>query len=131
MEAQGYRPLEEIVYVKLPIGSARKLRKVMCDLKQAARQRYGRFHNSIFRVGLEGCQGNPCCYMKPLKIGDDPLFVLIHLDIAIVTGKDPNENKGLKQTPNKEYVVTYLGLVHHCLGWKINQDREQVILITK
>jgi Reverse transcriptase (RNA-dependent DNA polymerase) len=119
-----YGKLDDDVYIELPDGTIRKLQRAIYGLKQAGRQWYGRFHKSLLKFGLERCKGDPCCYMK----ADGSLFVMIHVDDAIIFGREKEDIVKLKQALKSEYKISDLGPIKHCLGWEINRDRKNGIL---
>ena len=75
---------------------------------------------SLLKFGLERCKGDPCCYMKR----DGSLFVMIHVDDAIIFGKEKMAIAKLKRALKSEYKVSDLGSIKHCLGWEIIRDRK-------
>ena len=123
-----YGKLEEQVFIELPDGTIRQLRRAIYGLKQAGRQWYGRFHDSLIRFGLIRSQGDPCCYLKPAVDGGSPLFAMIHVDDAIIFGNDIEDVNALKAALKAEYKVSDLGEIKHCLGWEIQRDRSKRIL---
>ena len=121
-----YGELDEELYLKLPDGSIRKLERALYGLKQAGRQWYSRFNKSLEAFGLHRLHGDPCCYQK--RTGKDILIVMIHVDDAIITGNSPILIKEFKNVLKKEYKLTDMGPIKHCLGWEINRDRKRRIL---
>ena len=55
---------------------------------------------------------------------DGSLFVMIHVDDAIIFGKEKATIAELKRALKSEYKISDLGSIKYCLGWEIIRDRK-------
>ena len=107
-----YGDLDEDIYIKLPDGTIRKLQKAMYGLKQASRQFYKRFNASLTKFGLTRCDTDPCCYFR--NVNDQQMYVIIHVDDAVIIGDDIHRIEALKAALREEYVIEDMGEVKYC-----------------
>lgn len=130
-----YGTLDEEIYIELPNGmksknNVRRLNKALYGLKQAGRQWYGKFSESLYKLGFERLQGDPCCYRRINSEGH-PIFIMIHVDDAIFFGKDLSEINAIKLALQKEYQISDIGDMRYCLGWEIERNRKERTLKVK
>ena len=117
-------PLEEEIYMRLPLGCGElsnrvvKLLKCQYGLKQAAREWHRLLVNWLVGViGLEQCKAERCVFRK-LVNGKVELMVGVHVGEIIVCGEKDAYNKFLDElrqrfpVKNQGELKMYLSLIH-------------------
>ena len=121
-----YGDLDEEIYLKLPDGSIRRLRKAIYGLKQAGRQFNKKFDQTLKDFKMIRCSGDTCCYIR--EVDGEPLIVLIHVDDALIFGPNRELINEFKDHLRKEYTIADMGPAKYCLGWEIRRMRDKGLL---
>jgi transposase InsO family protein len=113
--------LSEEVYVRLPpeLGSkVWKLHKALYGLKQAARAWHEKLRDQMIEHGFSPSKHEPCLFFRGR--GDERVYVVIHVDDALIFGKPAAVSKA-KQSISQMFEVKDLGSVRYFLGISIQR----------
>ena len=102
-----------------------KLKKALYGLRQAGRQWHRELDTALREIGLKPTSSDPCVYIDKSH-GDT--YVLVYVDDILIVSNDEDRVKVIKNKLARKFRIKDLGLAHHCLGIKIEQERNQVRL---
>jgi hypothetical protein len=113
--------LSEEVYLRLPSelgGKIWKLHKALYGLKQAARAWHDKLRDEMLKHGFTPCKHEPCLFFRGQ--GDMRVYVVIHVDDALIFGQRPAISKA-KESISAMFDVKDLGPVSYFLGISIQK----------
>ncbi len=123
-----YADLDKEVYMKQPEGFVVPgtehlvclLKKSVNGLKQAPRLWYGRFDNTLGRLGFESSRADRCVYVKRTK--DETSFILVHVDDAWVGSTRKQTLVDIRTAVGEEYDFKVVPPTRY-IGLNIVMDR--------
>ncbi|CAM8993843.1 unnamed protein product [Rhodiola kirilowii] len=127
--------LEEEVYMKLPPGFYRKekaagkvckLVKSLYGLKQASRQWFAKFSDSLIEFGFKSSLNDYSLFT--LTKGDIFLILLVYVDDVIITGNSEELISEVKQFIHHKFKIKDLGHLKYFLGLEVARSTEGIFL---
>ncbi|KAK3023952.1 hypothetical protein RJ639_044715 [Escallonia herrerae] len=125
--------LEEEVYMKIPQGFSKqgenrvcRLQKSLYGLRQASRNWYHKFTQSLLVVGFIQSQSDHSLFTFARK--GSFLAVLIYVDDVIVTGTDSAKISWLKHYLDTKFHIKDLGKLKYFLGIEVARSFDGIVL---
>ncbi|CAM8953513.1 unnamed protein product [Rhodiola kirilowii] len=127
--------LDEEVYMKLPPGFYRKekaagkvckLIKSLYGLKQASRQWFAKFSNSLVEFGFKPSLNDYSLFT--LTKGSDFLILLVYVDDVIITGTSDTLIAAFKQYIHDQFRIKDLGHLKYFLGLEVARSTDGIFL---
>ncbi|KAK3007278.1 hypothetical protein RJ639_015826 [Escallonia herrerae] len=125
--------LEEEVYMKIPQGFSKqgenrvcRLQKSLYGLRQASRNWYHKFTQSLLVVGFIQSQSDHSLFTFAHK--GSFLAVLIYVDDVIVTGTDSAKISWLKHYLDTKFHIKDLGKLKYFLGIEVARSSDGIVL---
>ncbi|KAJ0845012.1 putative RNA-directed DNA polymerase [Helianthus annuus] len=125
--------LHEDVYMKIPQGFSKpgdnrvcKLRKSLYGLKQALRNWYQKFTNSLVGIGFKQTGADHSLFT--LKSDGVFLAALIYVDDVIIVGNDLKRIEEVKVFLNDKFSIKDLGILKFFLGIEVARIKEGMVL---
>ncbi|KAK3035428.1 LOW QUALITY PROTEIN: hypothetical protein RJ639_032853, partial [Escallonia herrerae] len=125
--------LEEEVYMKIPQGFSKqgenrvcRLQKSLYGLRQASRNWYHKFTQSLLVVGFIQSQSDHSLFTFACK--GSFLAVLIYVDDVIVTGTDSAKISWLKHYLDTKFHIKDLGKLKYFLGIEVARSSDGIVL---
>ena len=126
--------LEEDVYMDQPVGFTEegkehmvcKLKRSIYGLKQASRQLYIKFNDTIVSFGFKENIGDQCIYLK--VSGSKFIFLILYVDDILLVTNDLGLLSETKRFLSSNFEMKDMGEVHYVLGIEIFHDRSQGLL---
>lgn len=127
--------LDEDVYMALPpgfykdqksLGKVCKLRKSIYGLKQASRQWFSKFSESLIHFGFQ-CSLNDYSLFTYTK-GEDFIALLVYVDDVIITGTSNLIIREVKEYIHAKFKIKDLGNVHYFLGIEVARSTKGLFL---
>ncbi|KAL8160866.1 hypothetical protein V2J09_012355 [Rumex salicifolius] len=123
--------LEEEVYMSQPEGFVEDgkedlvclLRKSIYGLKQASRQWYIKFHDTITAFGFTENIVDQCIYLK--VSGSKFAFLVLYVDDILIAGSDLSLLKETKSFLSSNFEMKDMGEASYVIGIEISRDRSQ------
>src|SRR4051812_28419959 len=127
--------LEENVYMAQPKGfvvegkerMGCRLRKSIYGLKQASRQWYFKFHETIRTFGFDENEEDNCVYAK-FKNGKF-IFLILYVDDILLASSDVSLLLETKKFLSSNFDMKDLGEASFVLGIEIHRDRQKGVLV--
>ena len=129
-------PHEEILYMEQPEGFVIKgqehkvyrLKRSLYGLKQAARQWYERFNDTLIDNGFTPIYSDAGIYVYTREDGQSCIYVILYMDDLLLLGLDLRAIQQLKDRLKKEFKMKDLGPVKSYLGMRINHDYKNSVI---
>ena len=126
--------LDEEVYMDQPKGFALKgkenlvckLKRSIYGLKQASRQWYIKFHNTIISFGFKENTVDKCIYLK--VSGSKFIILILYVDDILLASSDLGLLHETKKFLTKNFEMKDMGEAAYVIGIEIFQDRSQRLL---
>ena len=126
--------LEEDVYMDQPEGFsikgkehlACKLKKSIYGLKQASRQWYLKFHNTITPFGFKENTVDRCIYLK--VSGSKFIFLILYVDDILLATSDLGLLRETKKFLSMNFEMKDMGEASYVIGIEIFRDRSRRML---
>ncbi|CAM9001561.1 unnamed protein product [Rhodiola kirilowii] len=127
--------LDEDVYMKLPPGfysQARqdgkvcKLQRSIYGLKQASRQWFARFSDSLVEFGFVQSLNDYSLFT--LSLQGDFLVLLVYVDDVVITGTSSSLINKVKQFIHNKFQIKDLGLLKYFLGLEVARSTSGIFL---
>ncbi|CAM8901857.1 unnamed protein product [Rhodiola kirilowii] len=127
--------LDEDVYMKLPPGfysQARhdgkvcKLQRSLYGLKQASRQWFARFSDSLVEFGFVQSLNDYSLFT--LSLSGEFLVLLVYVDDVVITGTSSSLIDNVKQFIHDKFRIKDLGLLKYFLGLEVARSTEGIFL---
>ena len=126
--------LEEEVYMDQPQGFETtgkeslvcKLKKSIYGLKQASRQWYLKFNNTILSYGFVENTVDTCIYMK--VTGSQFVILVLYVDDILLAANDKGMLRDVKEFLSKNFEMKDMGEASYVIGIEIFCDRSQGVL---
>jgi hypothetical protein len=99
-----------------------RLKKFIYGLKQASRQWYLKFNETIKRFGFKENVEDNCAYAK-FKSGKY-IFLILYVDAILLASSDVSLLRDTKKFLSSYFDMKDLGEASHVLGIEIHRDRE-------
>ena len=126
--------LEEEVYMDQPQGFETtgkeslvcKLKKSIYGLKQASRQWYLKFNNTILSYGFVENTVDTCIYMK--VSGSRFIILVLYVDDILLAANDKGMLRDVKEFLSKNFEMKDMGEASYVIGIEIFRDRSHGVL---
>ena len=126
--------LEEDIYMDQPEGFsikgkehlACKLKKSIYGLKQASRQWYLKFHNTITSFGFKENTVDRCIYLK--VSGSKFIFLILYVDDILLATSDLGLLHETKRFLSMNFEMKDMGEASYVIGIEIFRDRSRRLL---
>ncbi|KAK1406643.1 hypothetical protein QVD17_42133 [Tagetes erecta] len=125
--------LHEDVYMKIPQGFGKpndnkvcKLKKSLYGLKQASRNWYQKFTNSLLEIGFKQVGADYSLFI--FKEKDTFIVALIYVDDVIIMGNNQNKIQEIKGVLDKKFGIKDLGSLKFFLGIEVARTKEGMVL---
>jgi hypothetical protein len=126
--------LEEDIYMDQPEGFsikgkehlACKLKKSIHGLKQASRQWYPKFHNTITSFGFKENTIDRCIYLK--VSGSKFIFLILYVDDILLANSDLGLLHETKRFLSMNFEMKDMGEASYVIGIEIFRDRSRRLL---
>ncbi|RVW56198.1 Retrovirus-related Pol polyprotein from transposon TNT 1-94 [Vitis vinifera] len=126
--------LDEDIYMEQPEGFAKKgnehlvckLKKSIYGLKQASRQWYIKFNNTITSFGFKENIVDQCIYLK--VSGSKFIFLILYVDDILLASSDLGLLRETKEYLSKIFHMVDMGEANYVIGIEILRDRSQGVL---
>ena len=126
--------LDEEIYMEQPEGFiekgkeswACKLKKSIYGLKQASRQWYIKFHNTITSFGFKENTVDQCIYLK--VSGSKFIILVLYVDDILLASSDLGLLHETKIFLNKNFKMVDMNEASYVIGIEIFRDRSQGLL---
>jgi len=126
--------LEEDVYMDQPVGfikegkehMACKLKKSIYELKQASRQWYLKFNDTITSFGFKENIVDRCIYLK--VSGSKFTFFILYVDDILFATNDLGLLSGTKKFLFNNFEMKDISVAYYVIGIEIFRDRSQGLL---
>jgi len=124
-----YASLDEEIYMEAPEGyhtdtGVVRLLKSLYGLKQAPKAWYDKLSKYLKSLGFIQGKTDFCIFRKGEE--DTLVYILIYVDDLIIACKSEKEIAKLKVQLNAQFKMKDLGLLHWCLGLKIEQKDDSI-----
>ena len=103
-----------------------KLNKSLYGLKQASRQWFDKFSNTIMQMGFVQSKSN--YYLFTHTQGSSFTVLLVYVDDILLIGNNPACVAGLKKLLDDKFGLKYLGSLRYFLGLKVARTDEGISL---
>ncbi|KAD4177991.1 hypothetical protein E3N88_26582 [Mikania micrantha] len=125
--------LHEDVYMKIPQGFGKhddnrvcKLKKSLYGLKQASRNWYQKFTNSLLEIGFKQARPDPSLFL--FKKTNVFISALIYVDDVIMVGNDLNKIQEFKSFLDQKFSIKDLGPLKFFLGIEVARTNKGLVL---
>ncbi|RVW35834.1 Retrovirus-related Pol polyprotein from transposon TNT 1-94 [Vitis vinifera] len=126
--------LDEDIYMEQPEGFAKKgnehlvckLKKSIYGLKQASRQWYIKFNNTITSFGFKENIVDQCIYLK--VSGSKFIFLILYVDDILLASSDLGLLRETKEYLSKNFHMVDMGEANYVIGIEIFRDRSRGVL---
>ena len=126
--------LEEDVYMDQPVGFIEegkehmvcKLKKSIYGLKQASRQWYLKFNDTIVSFGFKENIVDRCIYLK--VSGSKFIFLILYVDDILLATNDLGLLSETKKFLSNNFEMKDMGEAYYVIGIEIFRDRSQGLL---
>ena len=126
--------LDEDIYMEQPEGFAKKgnehlvckLKKSIYCLKQASRQWYIKFNNTITYFGFKENIFDQCIYLK--VSGSKFIFLILYVDDLLLASSDLGLLGETKEYLSKNFHMVDMGEANYVIGIEIFRDRSRGVL---
>ncbi|XP_020415554.1 uncharacterized protein LOC109948060 [Prunus persica] len=125
--------LHEVVYMEPPPGLRRQGESVVCrlkkslyGLKQASRNWFSTFSDTIQKAGYQQLKADYSLFTKAQ--GTSFTAVLIYVDDILLTGNDLQEMEGLKAFLLKRLCIKDLGDLKYFLGIEFSRSKKGIFM---
>ena len=126
--------LEEDVYMDQPVGFAEegkehmvcKLKRSIYGLKQASRQWYLKFNDTIVSFGFKENTVDRCIYLK--VSGSKFIFLILYVDDILLATNDLGLLSETKRFLSNNFEMKDMGEAYYVIGIEIFRDRSQGLL---
>ncbi|KAJ0522114.1 putative RNA-directed DNA polymerase [Helianthus annuus] len=126
--------LTENVYIEQPIGYVKKgeehkvcqLKKALYGLKQAPRAWYSRIDGYFLSQGYNKCVYEHTLYFKHST--STRIIICLYVDDLIIASDSLDQIRQLKESMEKEFEMTDLGILHYFLGMEVNYNEGNISL---
>ena len=126
--------LDEDIYMEQPEGFAKKgnehlvckLKKSIYGLKQASRQWYIKFNNTITSFGFKENIVDQCIYLK--ISGSKFIFLILYVDDILLASSDLGLLGETKEYLSKNFHMVDMGEANYVIGIEIFRDRSRGVL---
>lgn len=122
-----YGPIEEEVFVEPPEGTFLDpnqwvclLKKCIYGLKKSGFCWYSRFADTLFRLGFERSEHDPCFFI--FRDDGSLIFLVIYVDDILLITPDEDARNCIIETLLLEYRMKVYSNPSHFLGFEINRD---------
>ena len=126
--------LEEEVYMDQPLGFETtsegnlvcRLKKSIYGLKQASRQWYLKFNDTVLSYGFVEMTVDRCIYMK--VVGSKFIILVLYVDDILLAASDRGLLHDVKNYLSSNFEMKDMGEASYVIGIEIFRDRSQGIL---
>ena len=126
--------LDEDIYMEQPEGFTKKgnerlvckLKKSIYGLKQASRQWYIKFNNTITSFGFKENIVDQCIYLK--VSGSKFIFLILYVDDILLASSDLGLLGETKEYLSKNFHMVDMGEANYVIGIEIFRDRSRGVL---
>ncbi|CAH9129500.1 unnamed protein product, partial [Cuscuta epithymum] len=125
--------LSEDVYMRMPQGFTKngdtrvcKLQKSLYGLRQASRNWYHKFTQSLLNVGFRQSRADHSLFI--FQQGENHTFALIYVDDVILAGNDVSHIGRIKGYLNDQFSIKDLGPLKYFLGIEVARSPEGFVL---
>ncbi|RVW62715.1 Retrovirus-related Pol polyprotein from transposon TNT 1-94 [Vitis vinifera] len=126
--------LDEDIYMEQPEGFVKKgnehlvckLKKSIYGLKQASRQWYIKFNNTITSFGFKENIVDQCIYLK--VSGSKFIFLILYVDDILLASSDLGLLRETKEYLSKNFHMVDMGEANYVIGIEIFRDRSRGVL---
>ena len=126
--------LDEDIYMEQPEGFTKKenehlvckLKKSIYGLKQASRQWYIKFNNTITSFGFKENIIDQCIYLK--VSGSKFIFLILYVDDILLASSDLGLLGETKEYLSKNFHMVDMGEANYVIGIEIFRDRSRGVL---
>ncbi|RVW83183.1 Retrovirus-related Pol polyprotein from transposon TNT 1-94 [Vitis vinifera] len=126
--------LDEDIYMEQPEGFAKKgnehlvckLKKSIYGLKQASKQWYIKFNNTITSFGFKENIVDQCIYLK--VSGSKFIFLILYVDDILLASSDLGLLRETKECLSKNFHMVDMGEANYVIGIEIFRDRSRGVL---
>ncbi|CAM8999542.1 unnamed protein product [Rhodiola kirilowii] len=127
--------LDEEVYMNLPPGYYRsdkaqgrvcKLHKSLYGLKQASRQWFSKFSETLIQYGLQSSLNDYSLFT--LHKGKDYIALLVYVDDIIITGTSQVLIDNIKQFIDSKFKIKDLGTLRYFLGLEVARSASGIFI---
>ncbi|RVW23885.1 Retrovirus-related Pol polyprotein from transposon TNT 1-94 [Vitis vinifera] len=126
--------LDEDIYMEQPEGFAKKgnehlvckLKKSIYGLKQASRQWYIKFNNTITSFGFKENIVDQCIYLK--VSGSKFIFLILYVDDILLASSDLGLLRETKEYLSKNFHMVDMGEANYVISIEIFKDRSRGVL---
>ena len=130
-----HRSLDEIIYMRQPLGFIRKgdenkvflLLKSLYGLKQSPHQWYKRFDDFMMVEEFHRSKFDSCVYFKKTR-NANIIYLLLYVDDMLIICKDIVNINELKEAPKSEFEMKDLRAAKKTLGIDILRDRKRGVI---
>ena len=103
-----------------------RLKKSIYGLKQASRQWYLKFNDTILSYGFVEMTVDRCIYMK--VVGSKFIILVLYVDDILLTASDRGLLHDVKNYLSSNFEIKDMGEASYVIGIEIFRDRSQGIL---
>jgi len=103
-----------------------KLKKSICGLKQASRQWYLKFDDTIVSFGFKENIIDRCIYLK--VAGNKFIIIILYVDHILLTTNDLGLLSETKKFLSNDFEMKEMGETYYVIGIEICHDRSQGLL---
>ncbi|KAG7581709.1 Reverse transcriptase RNA-dependent DNA polymerase [Arabidopsis suecica] len=130
--------LEEVIYMKLPDGYAAikgdplppnavcRLKKSIYGLKQASRQWFLKFSDSLLKLGFKKKHGDHTLFVRSL--GSEFIAVLVYVDDIVIASTTEMAATSLTEALKASFKLRELGPLKYFLGLEVARTSEGISL---
>lgn len=106
-----------------------KVKRSLYGLKQAGRQWHKKLDEVMRSLGLKPLESDPCVYTA--KSGQDLMIIVVYVDDMFLSSNNANWMTKIKRDLAKEFQITDLGEINHCLGMDFIRDKQGLCISQK
>ena len=114
-------------YSNSPKGWVCKLKKALYGLKQSPRAWFGKFSQTMLKLGYDQSDGDHTLFVKANTNGK-VAALLVYVDDIIITGDDEVEIQRLSQKLCEHFEIKSLGLLRYFLGIEFAYSHEGIFI---
>ena len=114
-------------YFNSPKGWVCKLKKALYGLKQSPRAWFGKFSQTMLKLGYDQSDGDHTLFVKANTNGK-VAALLVYVDDIIITGDDEAEIQRLSQKLCEHFEIKSLGLLRYFLGIEFAYSPEGIFI---